>query len=297
MGFFKTLFNAVVFAAGTLVSKASHAVGYVAAQVKNAYDRYRQTTRRGPDEARRYHSRMADLNDEIIDFESKRFRDGHLSASDEERLHDLYRQRERLRDDLFEAREVQIAEDIAGQKHAFDSVHVTDENIHVLLFSVGQTVMGKSCRRCNRAMRLEWKPRGHAPSFGDFFWGCAGFYDGSGHIEPFGQQDMHLFTRVDRPEFEVSARELDRILLLPGSQRNVQQRIGAVRNQKTDVYLCPEHNEPMILREKREPGGVLDQYFLSCPRWADKACKQIVKLKTAGQLSSVLEAYEGRGLL
>lgn len=297
MGFFSSLFQAAVFAAGTLVTKAAQGVGYVAAQVKNAYDRYRQTSGRGPRDVRRHHAAMADLNDDIIDLERKRQRDRRLSSAEEDRLEKLYERRATLRDEIYEDRELRIADDISGQQHAFDSVHVTDQNIHVLLFSVGQTVMGKFCSRCRRPMRLEWRQQGHAPSFRDFFWGCAGFYEGQGHTEAFTQQDVHLFTRTDRAEFTMSAQTLDRMLLLPPVQQNVRKRLSEVRNQTTEIHLCPIHNEPMVLREKKEAGGLMDQYFLSCPRWTDKACKQVVKIKSGGQLASLLEAHYGRGIL
>jgi len=73
-----------------------------------------------------------------------------------------------------------------------------------------------------------------------------------------------------------------------------------LKQEVTDVYLCPVHNEPMILREKKDADGLLDQYFFGCPRWSPKhgqGCSQIVKLKSPAQLASALEAFYGRGII
>jgi len=55
----------------------------------------------------------------------------------------------------------------------------------------------------------------------------------------------------------------------------------------------------MVLREKKDAHGLLDQFFFGCPRWSPKdgGCSQIVKLKSPGQLASALEAYYGRGIM
>lgn len=118
-------------------------------------------------------------------------------------------------------------------------------------------------------------------------------------MEPFRQADMQLFTRVDRPEFEVSTQQLNAILQLPAPKQNVIKRLSGAKQQETEVYLCPIHNEPMVLREKKDAHGLLDQFFFGCPRWSPKegGCSQIVKLKSPGQLASALEAYYGRGIM
>jgi hypothetical protein len=75
--------------------------------------------------------------------------------------------------------------------------------------------------------------------------------------------------------------------------------MNEVKQEKTDRYLCPVHNEPMVVREKRDAQGLLDQFFFGCPRWLPngKGCSQIVKLKSPGQLASALESFYGRGIL
>jgi hypothetical protein len=59
------------------------------------------------------------------------------------------------------------------------------------------------------------------------------------------------------------------------------------------------HNEPLVLKEKKVSTGLLDNYFLSCPRWLPKSlgCNYIVKLKSPAQLASVLEKQTGREIL
>ena len=148
-------------------------------------------------------------------------------------------------------------------------------------------------------MTLQWKQGQHSINMSDFFWGCIGFYEGVKHLEPFVQSDLDLFTKIDRPEFELESQQLGNILSHSGSQKNVVKRMNDIKQQKTDVYLCPVHNEPMVLREKKEARGLLDQYFFGCPRWRpqNKGCGQLVKLKSPAQLASALEAFYGRGIL
>lgn len=134
-----------------------------------------------------------------------------------------------------------------------------------------------------------------------FFWSCIGYYDKScSNTENFTQADITLFTRIDREEFKITNQQLGNIMLLPGVADDIERRMSKIKNNTTNIYLCPIHSEPMVLREKRNNvQGLLDQYFLGCPRWKPeiKGCNQIVKIKSPAQLTSILEAFYGRGIL
>jgi hypothetical protein len=129
-----------------------------------------------------------------------------------------------------------------------------------------------------------------------FFWSCSGWYEDHSHnvTAPFIHSDMDFFTRIDRPEFEISSVQLGNIVQLTGASTTISKKLHEAKNQSTDVYYCPIHNESMILREKKNAEGLLDQYFFCCPRIE---CQQLVKIKSPAQLASALEAFYGRGIL
>ena len=251
-------------------------------------------------ERERREREVRDINSEIMEYESKRFRDGRLNENEGRDLKELYRCRHDRTLLLAEANGIVIADDVAKGVGAYDNVHVSDVNTHILQFHVGQTVFGKACRRCGTPMVLQWQQRLETVQMRDFFWGCAGFYDGKcRNVEPFVQSDMTLFTNTDREEFTISTSELTSIARLPHSVQLIRRRMDGLVNIANSTYYCPVHHEPMVLRTKRDADTLRDMYFYGCPRWRPSGltCNQIVKLKSAAQLSAALETMSGRGIL
>ncbi len=308
MGFFDEVLNAigkvvnvVMYAAGTITGIAlAGTVEFVqvACEKFGEYRSKNRTTNLALAN-KPVHRKTRELNDAISELERKKARDRSLNRNDHQRLIGLYEQRDKLKQEVWHNNELVMTERMVDGKGVYDNLHITDVNTHVLQFHVGQTVFGKRCRQCGRPMILQWKQGMATVTMSNFFWGCIGFYEGVRHNEPFHQTDMNLFTRIDRPEFEVSTSQLNSILQLPAPRQHVAKRLSEARKQETEVYLCPIHNEPMVLREKKGAHGLLDQFFFGCPRWSPKdgGCSQIVKLKSPGQLASALEAYYGRGIM
>jgi hypothetical protein len=308
MGFFDDVLsgmgkalNVVMYAAGTITGiAAAGAVEF--AQV--AYEKYGEFRARNRSlnltvANKTVHHATKEINDQITELELKRRRDRSLNEYDNQRLISLYSKRDNLKNEIRNNNELLMTEKMQKGQSTYDSIHINNINSHVLQFHVGQTVFGKRCSQCGRPMVLQWKQGMQTVSMSDFFWGCIGFYEGVRHTEAFNQSDMDLFTKVDRPEFEISSQELGNIALLPGPKSNITKRMNDIKREQTEVYLCPIHNEPMVLREKNNAKGLLDQYFFGCPRWLPngQGCSQIVKLKSPAQLASALEAYYGRGIL
>jgi len=308
MGFFDDVlnvigkaFNVVMYAAGTITGiAAAGAVEF--AQV--AYEKYGEFRARNRSVNltlvnKPIHNATKEFNDQILELELKKRRDRTLNQYDSQRLNSLYSQRDNLKDEIRNNNELLMTEKMQNGQGIYDSIHINNVNTHILQFHVGQTVFGKRCRQCGRPMALQWKQGMQTVSMSDFFWGCIGFYEGVKHHEPFMQSDMDLFTRVDRPEFEMTSQNLSNIILLPGPKANITKRMSEIKKESTDVYLCPIHNEPMVVREKKDAQGLLDQFFFGCPRWLPNGlgCSQIVKLKSPAQLASTLEAFYGRGIL
>ena len=293
--------NVVMYAAGTVVGIAAAGVIEFSQVAYEKYGEFRAKNRTVnlTLSNKSIHIATKEINDQIQEIELKKRRDNKLTYNDSQLLNSLYQRRDSLKDEIRGNNELLIVEKMQNQEGVYNSIHVHNVNSHILQFHVGQTVFGKRCRQCQRPMTLQWKIGMHTLLMTDFFWGCIGFYEGIKHFEPFVQSDMDLFTRVDRPEFEMSSQTLSNIIMMPGPQTSITKRMNDIKKEQTDVYLCPIHNEPMVVREKKDAQGLLDQYFFGCSRWLPngQGCGQIVKLKSPAQLSSALEAFYGRGIL
>ena len=205
--------NLVMYAAGTITGIAAAGVVEFAQVAYEKYGEFRAKNRAVnlSSANRPIHKKTKVLNDEIIDLESKKFRDRSLDQYDDQKLRDLYSQRDKLKDEARNNNELLMVEKMQSGEGVYDSLHINNNNTHILQFHVGQTVFGKRCRQCGRPMALQWKQGMQSVNMSDFFWGCIGFYEGVKHNEPFTHSDMDLFTRIDRPEFEVSSQTLGNI--------------------------------------------------------------------------------------
>lgn len=295
MGFFKTIIDGIVKVGATVVGVTSHFVMEFKEKVKETVYRLQTDNVDFSNEI----SETKSVNDQIIDVEAKRNRDGSLNSNDRFKLEELYKIRRQLRTDIENKKEMVLAQDIAQNDHLFDSINVDDNNLHILQFHVGQNVLGKKCNRCNKPLILQWQRGKKVRSISEFFWGCSGYYDQTClATQIISQTEYNLIIKTDRPEFEISNTALNRIVELPTSRNNIRKRMNNIKNTETQEYLCPIHGEPMIVRENKTLNvGLMEQYFLSCPRYFNSGCKQIVTIKSAGQLAAVLEKYYGKGIL
>ncbi len=305
MGFFKQLLHTAgifletaVYAAGTLAAYVGDKAGKLARVAKQAYHDYK--SRNIPQEKRDNRSTLGQVNGLISDLEAKRRRNGGLSHYDAHDLNNLYSRRKSLIDEALEFHEMETAKDIAENQGDFDDVEVHENNIHIVQFHVGQAVSNKRCPACQKPMQLQWQRGTLKAGFNDLFWGCTGFYDDSCHKTlRFMSQDAYLFTKTTRPEFQISAGQLNNIVMKPSSQIIIKKRINDLRDEVVEKYLCPVHGVELVLKQKNGAEGLLDLYFLGCPMWngTDSGCNFVMKLKSAAQLASLLEATTGRGLL
>ncbi len=288
----------VAVAVGTLVIGA-----HVASRlIRSTLDEYRAASQVVDSEKERSlrEREIRDINSEIGEYEEKRLRDGRLDQYEGHELDELYRRRQSESALLADANSLVIANRIVDGEGTYDSLRVSDVNTHVLQFHVGQTVFGKVCGRCGLPMVLQWKQRLETLHMADFFWGCTGFFDRRcRNVEQFKQSDMDLFTRTDREEFTIGAAQLMSIARLPQSVRVTKRRMDEIVSLPNSTYYCPVHHEPMVLRRKNKPESLRDMYFYGCPRWRPEGpgCHQIVKLKSAAQLSAALETKTGKGML
>ena len=293
------LVKGALFAVGTLMVGAAVVVKKVHDLVVEAKEPARALAHRYTEGFKAFFNAIREANDEMDDLQAKRQRDRRLNEYDQMAFDAARERRMKAFIDLSEARTAQFVDRVAEDDSGFDNLHVTESNLQVVQFHAGQTVSGKACVVCGRPMILQWQRGRSVRSTSDFFWGCSGYYDGRAcdRTERFGALDMSLFTKVDRPEFEVQPQALD--VLAEKHRPHVEGRVADVIGSENETYCCPIHLEPMQLRRKNNADGLLDLYFFGCPRWRPDGtgCNHVQKLKSAAQLSAVLETSTGRGLL
>lgn len=203
---------------------------------------------------------------------------GGLSDPDRRRWHQLREERDELLGSLNQAKEVKAAEKIIESEAVLQKVEVDLETSHVLQYNAFADTLGKRCQ-CGRPMKLQWSRELNVAGPKDFYWGCTGWYVQTANgkactrKEPLQRSDFGLMTDTSAPEFSVTAEEFGVILEDPGTTRIITTRVNDLRSdlagkrKGVELATCPVHGEHMVLRKKSNPTGLLDAYFLACPRW------------------------------
>jgi len=254
---------------------------------------------------------LTNVNDELLSIVDKYHRTGSVTDKEKERAHFFQEERKRLKDKLDNIDEILVAKDINDESESFEKIYLDDSKAHILQGQVGVSSFGKQCPNCGRTMLVQWPRAAGIAKVADFFWGCPGWY-----VVKNGQRacsttillsdaDLNIFTKTDSLEAQVSNEELTSMVLLPDPSNIITERMSDVISDQSsrrigiESYRCPTHGEKLILRQKKQASGLLDQYFLSCPRWQphNKGCGYMVKLKSAMQLSTLLKKQTGRGIL
>jgi len=310
MSFFSWLANGL----GTLLGVVAEAVTTVVQTVRTAYDSY--VGRGGAakqaviDQSRSQQERLREVNDEIMHLRNRNMSRGGLSEPDRRRWHQLREERDELLGSLNQAKEVKAAEKIIESGAVLQKVEVDLETAHVLQYNAFADTLGKRCQ-CGRPMKLQWSRELNVAGPKDFYWGCTGWYVQTANgkactrKEPLQRSDFGLMTDTSAPEFSVTAEEFGVILEDPGTTRIITTRVNDLRSdlagkrKGVELATCPVHGEHMVLRKKSNPTGLLDAYFLACPRWQpnEQGCPFIEKLKSGSQLAALLKSETGRGIL
>ena len=236
---------------------------------------------------------------------------GSSSDQERQRRNELSEERNELLGKVNRAKEIKAVEKILDTEAQIQKIEVDLDTTHVLQYNAFADTLGKKCRICGRQMKLQWTRDLTVAKPKDFFWGCTGWYvkPGQGtpcnHRESFQRNDYGLMTDTSATEFTVTSEEFGEILTNPETQQIIASRVQDLqsdlskRKQGVELVSCPVHGEHMVLRKKNNPAGLLDMYFLACPRWQsnDQGCPFIEKLKSGSQLAALLRSETGSGIL
>lgn len=255
---------------------------------------------------------LQDVNERIAALRKKYQSGASLSQRDRDLLKHLKQRRWEINEQITGLDQVDHAQEMVEGEADYKPVVITDDNAHILQYHVGQNTYNKACPKCERAMVLQWDRKTKIPGLKDFFWGCSGWYferDGKrvcDRTSPLSQDDLNLFANLNRSEFELKSTDLTRVTLDPNRAQRIRGALDSVhdehRKRKLGIatYRCPLHGESLVLRRKKDTGAdLLDEYFLGCPRWLhdNSGCNFLIKLKSAAQISSVLDSEVQKGVL
>jgi hypothetical protein len=249
---------------------------------------------------------LEEVNERIMRLRKRHYERGLCESYKRENEH-LRQQRAGLIRELDALDQVKTAEDIVEEENKYEPVHIDANLTHILQYHLGQFTFNKTCPVCRRPMILQCTRDMAVASTKDFFWGCISYYDGERsdqHKVLLSAGDLDLFVNMKRPEFDLGASDLAEIVLKqhPNRVRTAMRDVianGRRAQAGVDGYRCPIHKERLILLEKKSPEGLLDQFFLGCPRYdADKqGCNCKVKVKSPAQFSAIFDAEGEGGLL
>ena len=268
--------------------------------------------RTDPQSARQHAEReLQQVNDEIAVLKKLYLANQRLNREQDQTWHELRSRRDVLNGEITAIDKFTTAQEIIKEEENYRPIVISDANAHVLQYHVGQSTHNKMCV-CGRDMVLQWNRATVTAGLHDFFWGCSGYYirvNNRAACERTQQltfEDLNLFANLNRPEFEIASATLTRETINPLKARRIRQALDSIRGTQQSkkagivTYRCPIHGESLRLQRKNQATDqLLDAYFLGCPRWLpnNAGCNYLVKLKSAAQISSVLDTEHHMGVL
>jgi hypothetical protein len=307
----ESAWNGITSIGKSIVNVAGPIVATVVETLKRGVDAIQDALKkefRAPPstERERVERDLEEVNERIMRLRKRHYERG-LSESDKRENEHLRQQRADLIKELDALDQVKTAEDIVEEEDNYESVHIDANLTHILQYHLGQFTFNKTCPQCHRQMILQCRRDMAVAAPKDFFWGCIGYYDGeksSEHTMPLSAGDLDLFVNMKRAEFDLGAANLSAIVLKqhPDRVRTAMRDVianGRRTQAGVDGYRCPVHKERLVLHEKKSSNGLLDQFFLGCPRYdPDKrGCNYKVKIKSPAQFSAIFDAKGEGGLI
>lgn len=300
---------------GTLIGVLSSTAAQVVFEIRSSYNAYMEKFSAAPSEQEREESRTKEellgVNDEIMHLRKKHMSQGGYDDNDRRRWSYLGDRREELLAKLRGSKEIRAARTVLDNEGSLEAVDIKNETSHIFQYNAFADVLGKVCPQCARPMKIQWRRELTTVGLQDFYWGCTGWYitlrNGPlcSYTERVSSQDFALLTDVSPLELQMSSSEFGDIISHPTTTKIIGTRLEDLRSdlnsQRHGVQMvaCPLHGENMILRQKNNPSGLLDQFFLACPRWLphNQGCAFIEKLKSGSQLAALLKSETGQGIL
>lgn len=319
MGFFSklvgNLFNTVSTVGKTVVNAISPVINKVVDVAEKVVNEVKKVLKREFSseiitEKQKNDDRLAEVNDELVYYRKQKEKKGELTSDQKRRVRELSEERAELCGEIIASEHVEMAYNLNESPNSFDGIQIEQKNQHILQYHDMLQAPGKSCPRCGKPLLLKWRSDNKGSESQSFFWSCTGYFikkrdqRSCNYTKSLQKDDFILFGNFSKPEFELDINVLDRLALGKDPKR-IEDALRSILNDSKinnvglDGYRCPIHNEKMVLKEKKDHLGLLDQFYLGCVRWEKDGtgCELKIKIKSTIQLSRVLESSGNGGLL
>jgi hypothetical protein len=236
-----------------------------------------------------------DLAEEEAYLADKFVRDGRRSTADSDRIQEMAVERESLSGKIAEINAVQSASDIAHAEDLVSVVVSADE----LASQVG-ILSTKTCPTCTGIMTLQIG--NFSTNVGQkFLWRCTATRERGCpeiHVKP-SELAQQASVRHQNPDLDIGPAARDswkNPTILAKTATRLRSHLG----DQDNAIICPTHLLPMkLLPTAGATGLIFDSYQYTCLGVSPdgRACQHVLPVKSFGQVSGLLNRFEGSGIL
>lgn len=243
----------------------------------------------------KYFSDARNLAEEEAELAEKFRRDGVRSEKDEERLHGIQRDRDRLRAEMDEAKTRGAAIEFEDAKDEVVAKPITHEEVS----GSSGVISSKQCPSCGGTMRIRQGGYNAKKGSRSFFWGCTSRLRCPAIAIDISDRTAAVIRKPD-PDLDGSESDRRRIWASPEVLKETHIRLRKNLGEEDQEMVCTKHLVPMVLAPlAKSSGRLLDGYAYVCPCINDDgtACTETVRVESFPQISGLLRRREGRGIL
>ncbi|MFA3791310.1 hypothetical protein AB6T38_09340 [Aliiglaciecola sp. SL4] len=159
MGFFSSVFGAVLTVAATIVNVAVKATSEIigaAAEFLDDFNRKKDRDKLPKAEEAKYKAddELKNINDELLAILDKYQSNGRISLPEKRRAEYLRERRNELKGTIKSSDEIISTTEIVSDSDAFKKISIGDQEAHIIQGQVGVSSFGKSCPLCSRDMQI-----------------------------------------------------------------------------------------------------------------------------------------------
>jgi len=248
--------------------------------------------------ADRYFRQAQDLAEEEEELAEKFQRDGRQTESDKDRLREIEAQREKLRRQVDTARAAEAAKDLKAHESDVIAAPVSGDDAS----SVIGVLATKTCE-CGGTMRIQHDSYSKTSDRSKFYWQCTS-------ANPIPCKRIYFdptkiggaVIREANPDLDGSSKKRREIWEQPETLSNTHRRLRRAVGESNPDVTCPVHVLPLKLLpmpNAKPDAPMLNTYQYVCPGVTPEglACAYSIPITAFAQVSTILRAREGRGII
>jgi hypothetical protein len=181
-----------------------------------------------------------DVLDEEREYNEKRARDGRLKEEDEERLHELSKEREQLK------------QEIGDLKAGIAAIKLQNETLISTLLSSDELsantgiIASKACPECGGTMRIRQSGRDYSTGEHRFWWECISNLNGyrCKTLKVDLESETPEVARSENPDLDGEQGTRHAVWTRPLVVQKTHARVRSLLGELDDDMMCPAHALP-----------------------------------------------------